>query len=678
MRRHLMMAMVGCAAIAGAPGLLTCASAGAAATWLAPSSLSASGGGTVGSTALAADPKGDAVSVWWREGVGIESAYRLAESPSWSTPAAVSTPGQKAENPEVGVDAQGDAVAVWQGGAEEKVEAAVRPASSGLWQAPVAISPEGGGWLRPQVAVDGRGDAVAMWSYPYPGSSPSAEVNDTIQAAVRPSGTNEWGPAEWVSELGEAPNKNRFSKAPQVAIDAEGGAVAVWEDQASESASVVHNLIEAAVKLPNSTTWVSPVVLAEAGRQPQVAIDARGDAIAVWPGPGGLYSATLPASSSTWQPPVPVSTIEAEHPHVGMDSLGDAVVAWESIGAVTNTVQAAVKPVGAAAWGAPANLSEPVEYSHGYPRLNPSVAIDAKGSAAAAWDGFHSSTDETVQVAVLSAIGASWQASLQLADAGGSFAIPLVGMDEKGNGEAVWAHGAGANARVEAANYDGSSPALEGTSIPAKGQTAQPLTFAVSPLAVTTVLGQTSWSFGDGSQPTVGTSVTHAFTAPGSYRVTVTTADVLGNTTSASSTVVVTNVLTRPRCRCKRPRLTLSKVRITNKRFRVTDTHITRARLHRKALPYGSTFRFTLSESATVQIEITNAGSGSCKKRTSRRCTWVGTLRYEGAPAGNDKMTFRGRVGGHLLRSGHYVAIITAHSGAERSREVRLPFAVAD
>ena len=415
MRRRAMMVMIGYAVTAAAFGGVTCTSAEATATWLAPSSLSTSRTGAVGNPALSTDPKGEAVSVWWREGVGIESAFRLAETPNWSAPVTVSTPGQKAETPQVGIDAQGDAVAVWQGGSEEKVEAAARPASSGLWQTPVAISPEGGGSLRPQVAVDARGDAVAVWSYPYPEVSPSAVVNDTIQAAVRPAGAGEWEPAAWVSKLGKAPDKNRFSKAPQVAIDAEGEAVAVWEDQASESASVVHNLIEAAVKVPNSSTWGPPVVLAEAGRQPQVAMDARGDAIAVWPGPGGLYSAALPASSSTWQPAVSVSTTEAEHPHVGMDSLGDAVVAWESIGASTNTVQAAVQPTGAG-WGAPANLSEPVEYGHGYPTLNPSVAIDAKGSAAATWDGFRSSTDETVQVAVLPAISGSWQAPLQLAD----------------------------------------------------------------------------------------------------------------------------------------------------------------------------------------------------------------------------------------------------------------------
>jgi hypothetical protein len=678
MRRRVMMAMVGSVVAAGAFGGLTCASAGAAAAWLAPSALSVSGGGEVGNTALAVDPKGDVVSVWWREGVGIESTFRPAESPNWSAPAAVTAPGQMAENPEVGIGAQGDAVAVWQDGPEGKVEAVIRPASSGIWQAPVAISPEGGSWLRPQVAVDARGDAVAVWGSPYPEGGPGYAVNDTIQAAERPAGASEWEPAVWVSEFGKAPYNKRFSLAPQVAIDAEGEAVAVWEDQA-ESASVMHDVIEAAVKPPNSATWGTPVVLADKGSHPQVAMDARGDAVAVWPGAGGLYAATLPASSSTWQPPVPVSTTQAEHPHVVLDSQGDAVVDWESIAAATNTVQAAVKPA-EGTWGAPVSLSEPVEYGHLYPMLNPSVAIDAKGSAVATWDGFRTSIDQIVQAAVLPAIGASWQAPVQVADTGGSFVIPLVAMDEKGNGVAAWARGGGANAAIEVANYDGSSPVLEGASIPGAGQTGRPLTFAVSPLAVTTALGQTSWSFGDGSQAATGTSVSHAFATPGSYHVTVTTADVLGNTTSASSTVVVSTPSGHTcKCRVSRP-LVLSKVRITNKRFRVTGPYARGRAQHRSVLPLGTAFRFTLSRSATVKIEIALADvHHPCKKGASRcaQMRVIGILTYPDEGAGNDAVNFRGQVGKHALRAGHYLAIVTASNGIGRSKAVRLPFVVA-
>jgi hypothetical protein len=684
-----MMFMVGLAVAAGVfagwvPGGFVCAPASATPAWLAPSEVSVTER-MVGDTSLAVDPKGDAVAVWWREGSHIESAFRPAESLSWSAPTSLTAPGQRAENPEVGIDARGDAVTVWQGGAEEKVEAAVRPASSGVWQAPVAISPEGGGWLMPQVAVDARGDAVAVWSSPYPEGGPGYAVNDTIQAAERPAATGEWEPAVWVSEFGKAPDKNRFSRLPQVAIDAEGKTVAVWEDQASESASVEHDVVEAAVKPPSSATWGPPVVLADEGRRPQIAMDARGDAVAVWPGAGGLYAATLPASSPTWQPAVSISTTEAEHPHVALDSRGDAVVAWESISNATNTVQAVVKPA-EAAWGPPVSLSEAVEYGHGYPSLNPSVAIDAQGSAVAMWDGFRSSSDQSVQAAFLPVIGASWQASVQVADTGASFVSPLVGMDGQGNGVAAWVRLTRANSAIEAANYDGSSPILEGASIPGAGTTGQPLTFAVSPLAASVALGQTSWSFGDGSQSALGVSVTHAFTTPGAYRVTVTTADVLGNTTSASSTVLVTTAPSSGYvcgCRLTRP-LALSKVRITNRRFLVTGPH-TRGRVqYRSVLPVGTAFRFTLSSSATVQIEIAQAGAGlqgqrHCKKGTNRcaQMRVIGTLTYPDELQGNDAVNFQGQVGKHALRAGHYLAIVTARNGIGRSKAVRLPFVVA-
>ena len=656
---------------------MTCAPVSAAPAWLAPSTLTTSGAGVVGDTRLAADAKGDTVSVWWREGQHIESAFRPAESASWSAPVLVTADGQNGETPAVGISAQGDAVAVWQGGAEGGVEAAVTTASNGIWQAPVAISPEGERTSSPQVAVDAQGDAVAVWSSAYPEGGPGYAVNDTIQAAARPAGASEWEPAVWVSEFGKAPYDKRFSLAPQVAIDAEGEAVAVWEDQA-ESASVMQDVVEAAVELPGSTTWGPPVVLADKGSHPQVAMDAHGDAVAVWPGMGGLYSATLPASSSTWQPPVPISTTQAEHPHVALDSQGDAVVDWESIGAETNTVQTAVKPA-EGTWGAPVSLSEPVEYSHGYPPLDPSLAMDAKGSAVAAWDGIRSSMEEGVEATILPGIGTSWQAPHRVADTDGFLVSPLVSVDEKGNGIAAWESGARANAAIEAANYDGSSPALEDTNIPSTAQTGKPLTLAVSPLAVTTMLGQTTWSFGDGSQEATGTSVTHAFSTPGSYRVTATTADVLGNTTSVSNTVVVTSAPTKSRCSCRRPRLVLSKVHITSKRFRVTGPQIARGRLRHKVLPFGTAFRFALSSKATVQIEITDMGAKSCKKRQGDcvHARVLGTLTYAGAPAGNDAVAFRGKVGKDVLRPGHYVASLIARNGSGHSEAARLSFVVA-
>jgi PKD domain len=661
-----------------------CASASAAPAWLAPNTWATSGPGALNNAALAVDPQGGALAVWWNgEGPRLEGAFRSAETLSWSPTVSPVLPGLGVSNPMVAVDGQGNATVVWERGLEEKIEAVVRSAADGSWQTPVTISPEGASASEPQVAVDGRRDAFAVWS------EREGATGDTIWAAQRSSATGQWEPAVRLSEVGEPPYKDRFSRHPMIAIDAEGEAVAVWDDAGPEP-----QLVEAAVKLPSAAKWSAPAVIGSRGRMPQIAIDSSGGAVAVWVGEGGLYSAALPAASDIWQATTPIVTTEAEHPHIGLDSKGDAVASWESViggwesTPGTNTIQAAVKPVGGG-WGPPVNLSQPVEYSHLYPTLNPSLTVGPQGAALVAWNGYRSSTDQTVQASALPSIGSSWQTPTQLADNGGSFVIPEVGMDEKGNGVAMWARGEHERSMVEAVDYDASSPALEGLQIPAAATMGQTLTFAASPIALTTALGQTTWTFGDGSTPASGTNVSHTFVAPGSYHVTVNAADLLGNTTSVSSTVLV-SAPPRPRCRCKHetgPRL--SGVRISPRRFRVNLGHRFQGR--RSGLALGANFRFMLSEAATVQIRIARVMSRgrrlhcgatprSGTRRPSRQCgrtRKLGVLDFPGEHGGKDEIRFfNGRVGGHVLSPGQYQATLTARNRFGRSNPVSVSFVI--
>src|SRR6516165_3765430 len=69
-------------------------------------------------------------------------------------------------DPRVGLDASGDAVAVWlclEG--RKAVQAAVRPAATGAWSAPrnVVRFSAGDHASHPALAVDAGGDAVAVW-----------------------------------------------------------------------------------------------------------------------------------------------------------------------------------------------------------------------------------------------------------------------------------------------------------------------------------------------------------------------------------------------------------------------------------------------------------------------------------------------------------------------------------
>jgi PKD domain-containing protein len=590
--------------------------------------------------------------------------------------------------PAVALDGQGDAVAVWQTGVEEKIEAAVRPAAEGAWQAPVVISPEGAVPSGPQVAVDAAGDAVAVWS------DRESSSGNSVWASVRSPVTGVWSPAERLSEVGEP---GRSSLHPVVAFGDEGDAVAMWEAFEPERVPGAHKVIEAIVRPSVGAAWRAPTVVATHGREPRLGVAASGEAVAVWQGEGGVYAATLPASSSTWAAAVPVVESEAGNPRVAVDARGDAVAVWEStIGGWgstpgTNTIQAAVKLAGGA-WGAPVNISEPVEYSHLYPELFPDIAVSPQGSAIAVWDGYgYTPNGWSVQGAALPAIDGSWQPRVQIAGTPGIITVPSVGVDEHGNGLVLWQGREGESREggtelIQTAEYDASSPVLQGVSVPSTGIAGRVLSFAVSPMAMTTALGQTSWSFGDGTPPVTGTSVSHVFAVPGSYRVTVTTADVFGNPTSASSMIQVGPPPQKCRCRVHR-RPGLSNVRLVHKRFRAAGRHAGARTGHRSRVPFGTTFRFNLSEPATVQIEIARVIGGHkrvvrCPRSHPRgigRCAAVqvlGIAKYEDQRKGPDKVYFRGWIDGRPLAAGRYVATLTASNKLGHSRPVNVAFAI--
>ena len=86
---------------------------------------------------------------------------------------------------------------------------------------------------------------------------------------------------------------------------------------------------------------------------------------------------------------------------------------------------------------------------------------------------------------------------------------------------------------------DGGGPVLEGLAVPARGTVGVPVDFAVTPLDAWSAIFATHWSFGDGTTAT-DESVSHVYTAPGTYTLTTSSSDILGNTTSQSSTIAIT------------------------------------------------------------------------------------------------------------------------------------------
>src|SRR5256714_7274462 len=258
-------------------------SAAAAPTWLSPENLTAAGNG--GDLNVAVDAAGDAFAVWTRSGTA-QAAERRAGA-TWSAAQDISGSCVDAHGVELAVNPAGKAIVVWecQKGGNTIVQAVTRP-GRGNWSAPHDLSAPGQDAHVPQVALDRVGDALAVWAR-------SNGTDVIVQAALqRPSGA--WLPPEDASGPGLDVDR------PDVALDAHGNGVAVW--QSSDG----YNAVIRAATRSAAGSWSTPQALSSGGysERPQVRVDSAGDAVAVWSfnATGWRAQAAVRRAGAGWAP----------------------------------------------------------------------------------------------------------------------------------------------------------------------------------------------------------------------------------------------------------------------------------------------------------------------------------------------------------------------------------------
>src|SRR5579862_4073249 len=163
---------------------------------------------------------------------------------------------------------------------------AASAAASPTWLGAAKLSAEGHSAEAPRVAVDAHGDALDAWA-----------LLDFIEVASRPAGSSTWGPPLVISKP--------LSNLPSVALDAQGDGYAAWVSQASGEWAV-----EVSTRAGLTGTWTAPVTVGPIGEtvisdsRPQLAVDASGDAVVVWERPKAaeavVESSVRPAGSATW------------------------------------------------------------------------------------------------------------------------------------------------------------------------------------------------------------------------------------------------------------------------------------------------------------------------------------------------------------------------------------------
>jgi hypothetical protein len=245
-------------------------------TWGVAQQIEENNDGDATSPQIAVNPSGNAIAVWeQRDSTGLPSIWANGFTPSigWGRAVPIETGIGSAEAPQVAIDASSNVVAVWQqsDGIQMNIWAN-RFTTSGRWASAVLIGTnDSGNAITPQVAFDGIGNAMAVWNQ-------HNGIGSTIHFNRLSASSNTWGqalPIDINTNLGNASH-------PQVSFNANGLGFVVWQQSESTNTVVGHSRF-----VPNSG-WGRAFILGGTtnnvtnARAAQIAINASGDAMAVW------------------------------------------------------------------------------------------------------------------------------------------------------------------------------------------------------------------------------------------------------------------------------------------------------------------------------------------------------------------------------------------------------------
>lgn len=324
------------------------------------------------------DASGGAVVAYTKGGFPnmiAQAVSRRSRSSGWEDPVTISSSGN-VELTDLAVNAKGDVVAglMSSSGAGYVAEAAYRDAASATWQPGIGLSdPHGNSPRGTSVAIDETGNAVAVWVRAGPTAG-----NPVVVASVRRASTGAWeAPVDLAGPFVEV----NF----EVAMNPSGNAVAAWIATRTDG-TVVTESVQASFR-PAGGTWTAPVALSmptRLVRDLQVRMDRAGNALAAWiqvaiGDHANVQASFRPAGSAVWQPPADVSPTTfgsyASGLDLALDAAGNAVAVWGG-----GPIQAAIRPAASTAWQPSVDVAAPPDLVY-----SADVAMDERGNALAVW-----------------------------------------------------------------------------------------------------------------------------------------------------------------------------------------------------------------------------------------------------------------------------------------------------
>ncbi|WP_238942169.1 Ig-like domain-containing protein [Marinobacter sediminum] len=383
------------------------------------------------------------------------SGNALAEEHSWSftsgdgewqTPEPIENDNNgragSARTPQIALDAAGRALAVWAQFeiARDKIWAN-RFDGSEWGTAKVIESGSGGPASAPQIALNAHGQGISVWQ--------QSNGSRNIIWASRFDGS-EWEAAEEIQT-----DLTRDARAPQVAINSDGQAVAVWEQFNGSGYDIVANRFDGGEWGAVAESIGPAIDDDDAGNAfgPQVVLDADGQSHAVW--------AQFEASryriwsnlfdGSDWGEANPLennSAGSASAPQIALDAGGHGLAIWvQSDGTGDHLWWSRFDGSG---WGE----AKPVDTESAGDASAPQIAINPDGQALAVWEQVNGSDYDIVASRFES--GEWGEVESIVPDDAGSVGSPQIAVDADGRALAVWAQFKDARYQIWANRFDGS------------------------------------------------------------------------------------------------------------------------------------------------------------------------------------------------------------------------------
>jgi PKD domain len=528
--RRVLSALVLCAAAL----FVAVPAAQAAPTWLSPIALG-SGTSVISSVAAGSDAAGNVFAAWIRQdasGNTVELASRPAGGGFTIQPLQTGT--GSAANVTMAVNRNGDAIIAWRRqNAAAEIWATTRAAGGGFSVPQVIASVPGSSVLDPSTGINQAGAMMVVWRLN------TCCTSETIYGAYRPPG----------GSFVNAPisSTDPWNQSPRVALDESGRATVVWSYWDGGAVAPGSNIARVRIRQPNGTLGtqrnLSGSVATGFPMFATVGLDNSGNAVAVWSQWNGsvyeVQGASRPAASDIWTNlPTFGQSANASfgsEPQVAVDVNGNSVAIWR---AANGTINAASRSGGGGFGAAQTGISAPTA-------TNPRVVLDASGNAIAIWqrsDGLGSRIEASVRP-----LGGQFGAVREISSFNAS--VPALSIDGLGNAFGIWplddpVLAEDADMFAQYAAFDSSAPGLFSVSVPGTGTTGVAAGFGAAAGDTWSPVSY-HWNFGDGGTAS-GPNVSHAYALPGSYTVTVSATDAVGNATGTTRVIQVSSPVPPP------------------------------------------------------------------------------------------------------------------------------------